>query len=121
VRTGPEIGADSRLLRRTGARAWLWGRGRVDDPASEWFDITGTPLEPGQFQYGVGKDRIRAIDAPRFAAIDAPELAEDHIEHDTRVIGFVHNGEAKAYPLFILNRHELVNDRVGGKPVTVGW
>ena len=38
-----------------------------------------------------------------------------------RVIGFAHGGEARAYPIALLNHHELVNDTVGGKPVTVGW
>ena len=48
-----------------------------------------------------------------------PEIAAARIDDDTRVIGYAHNGEARAYPLFILDRHELVNDRVGGKPVRV--
>ena len=30
------------------------------------------------------------------------------------VIGLEINGEAKAYPLFILVWHEIVNDKVGG-------
>jgi hypothetical protein len=30
-------------------------------------------------------------------------------------------GEARAYPLRILNRHELVNDVVGGDPVAIAW
>ena len=37
------------------------------------------------------------------------------------VIGYVGNGDARAYPASLLDHHELVNDRIGGKPVTVGW
>jgi hypothetical protein len=42
------------------------------------------------------------------------------MKNDIIVLGYRHKGEAKAYPLAIMNRHELVNDVVGGKPVTVG-
>jgi hypothetical protein len=37
------------------------------------------------------------------------------------VISFTLNGESKAYPLGILMRHEIVNDRVGGVPVAVTY
>lgn len=37
------------------------------------------------------------------------------------VIGVTINGESRAYPLRILNWHEVVNDRVGGVPITVVW
>ncbi len=35
------------------------------------------------------------------------------------VVTFKINGEARAYPLAILTWHEVVNDVVGGVPVTV--
>ncbi len=38
-----------------------------------------------------------------------------------RVLGIVHNGVAKAYPIKILNWHEVVNDTVAGKPITISW
>jgi hypothetical protein len=38
-----------------------------------------------------------------------------------RVAGIVVNGEARAYPLAILNAHEVVNDVVGGVPVAVTY
>ena len=40
---------------------------------------------------------------------------------DIRVIGFADGGDVKAFPVALLDRHELVNDEIGGKPVTVGW
>jgi hypothetical protein len=36
-----------------------------------------------------------------------------------RVAGVVVNGEARAYPLSILNAHEVVNDVVGGVPIAI--
>lgn len=34
-------------------------------------------------------------------------------------MGFVHQGKARAYPIKILNWHEIVNDRVGGLSIAV--
>ena len=38
-----------------------------------------------------------------------------------RVLGVEYNGVAKAYPIKILNWHEVVNDRIGDKPIAVSW
>ena len=37
------------------------------------------------------------------------------------VIGVEHNGNARAYPLSVLNVHELVHDELGGDPILVSW
>ena len=37
------------------------------------------------------------------------------------VIGIAQNGEAKAYPVDVMGFHELINDVVGGTPITVCW
>ena len=36
-------------------------------------------------------------------------------------MGLAINGEAKAYPVEVLNFREMVNDVVGGVPVLVTW
>ncbi|MEW6683344.1 MAG: DUF3179 domain-containing protein [Nitrospirota bacterium] len=43
------------------------------------------------------------------------------LQDDDRVIGIQLNEQAKAYPIKILNWHEVVNDRVGGAPVVVTY
>ena len=68
------------------------------------------------FSGGVGRDGIPPIDAPRFWTIEEAEPVMNDIEP---VVTFKINGEAKAYPLAILTWHEVVNDVVGGEPVTV--
>ena len=111
-----------RLVETEDGRQLLWARGSHDIEKGEWFDITGSPLETNGYQFGIGKDTIPSIDRPAFVAIHEREKLRGYgISDQTEVIGYVHNGEAKAYPLQIMNRHELVNDMVGGKPVTVGW
>lgn len=70
------------------------------------------------FDGGVGRDGIPALDFPVSAA--AP--AATGFMHDTmRVIGVEVNGAARAYPLFLLWWHELVNDTLGGRPILVSY
>ena len=66
---------------------------------------------------GPPKDGIPSIDNPVFADISGSHFMSDS---DT-VIGLEINGEAKAYPIFILVWHEIVNDDVGGTPVAVTY
>lgn len=66
---------------------------------------------------GPPKDGIPSIDNPVFAEVSDSNLMSD----SDIVIGLEVNGEAKAYPLFILVWHEIVNDKVGGIPVSVTY
>jgi len=66
---------------------------------------------------GPPKDGIPSIDNPVFASIQDSHFMSDS---DT-VIGLEINGQAKAYPLFILVWHEIVNDIVGGTPVAITY
>lgn len=66
---------------------------------------------------GPGKDGIPAIDRPRF--VGAERADKKFMKASDRVLGLVVNGEKKAYPIKILNWHEIVNDRIGGQPVVV--
>lgn len=108
------------ILERDG-RTLLWALGDPDSDEAQWFDMTDSLIDPATFQFGLGKDAIRAIDEPVFVEVDDPRLAKARIGDNTVVIGYAASGEAKAYPLFIMSRHELVNDRFAGTPVTVGW
>ena len=40
---------------------------------------------------------------------------------DERVFGVSINGESRAYPLRITNPHEMVNDVLGGEPISLLW
>jgi hypothetical protein len=63
-------------------------------------------------------DAIPSIDQPRF--YDAQE-ADQEYEDQELVIGVVVDGEARAYPIDLLSRHEIVNDIIGGHPIAVTW
>ena len=114
-------GAQGYRLKEQDGRTLLWAKGDPESEESQWFDVTDIPLDPLKFQFGIGKDTIPAIDEPLFVAVDDPRLEAQRITDDSRVIGYAVGGDARAYPILIMNRHELVNDNVGGKPVTVAW
>jgi len=65
---------------------------------------------------GPPKDGIPAIDSPTFESVGA---ASERLADREPVIVFEHEGDARAYPLSILIWHEIANDTVGGKPVSV--
>lgn len=115
------IGRRGSRVKEVDGRTLLWAKGDPASEESQWFDVTDAPIDPGEFQYGIGKDTIPAIDEPLFVAVGDPRLEAQHITDDSRVIGYAVGDDARAYPIRIMDRHELVNDTVGGKPVTVGW
>lgn len=66
---------------------------------------------------GPPKDGIPSIDNPKFTNIQDSQFVSD----SDVVIGLEINGDARAYPLFILVWHEIVNDSVGGVPVSITY
>lgn len=69
---------------------------------------------------GPPKDGIPAIDRPRHIGLDEVDgYGEFEIEATEPVVGIVINGEMRAYPLSILMWHEIVNDELGGVPISV--
>ncbi len=66
---------------------------------------------------GPPRDGIPAIDQPHFIkAADASFL-----KANDRVLGIVRDGEVRAYPIAILNWHEIVNDVFGRELVMVSF
>lgn len=62
-------------------------------------------------------DGIPSIDTPDFV----PASEAKFMKKGEMVIGVVHNGIAKAYSLWHLDRHEIVNDLFGDDPLAVTW
>jgi hypothetical protein len=66
---------------------------------------------------GVAKDGIPAlIDPPLLTPSEAGYLTDDEL-----VFGVQINGDARAYPLRILDWHEMFNDVIGGVPVALAY
>ena len=68
------------------------------------------------FSGGPPPDGIPAIDEPKFENVEA---ADSWLAADWPVMIFEKNGDVRAYPLTILIYHEIVNDVVGGEPVSL--
>ncbi len=87
--------------------------------SAEWpnTDFSRRTVELDEIQSGgPPKDGIPAIDQPRFVSTGAAAV---WLNDDEPVIVVRIGSDARAYPLQILMFHEIVNDRVGGKPVAV--
>ena len=82
------------------------------------FDLSESLIPPKDIlQGGPPRDGIPSIEKPKFVA--ASEA--DFIKPTDRVIGITINGESRAYPINILNWHEIVNDEIKGVPVSVTY
>ncbi len=66
-------------------------------------------LEPGY---------IPAIFEPEFAAI---EQAEKQYYPEEPLIAVIVEGTARGYSTWHLDQHEVVNDVIEGRPITVTW
>ncbi len=82
------------------------------------FDLSGATVPRNEIlSGGPPKDGIPALSQPKFIS---PREAT-YLERQDRVIGYVRGQEARAYPLKILNYHEIVNDRVGDLPLAITY
>ena len=82
------------------------------------FDLRDSAIDPALIENGgPGRDGIPSIDSPKFLAADEA----DFLDERDRVIGVQHAGVAKAYPIRILDWHEVVNDDFAGNGVLVTY
>lgn len=85
---------------------------------AEEFNLSKHSIPVGEIlSGGPPKDGIPAILNPQFLQADQVTF----LREDDLVIGVVLNGDAKAYPIRILNWHEVVNDTIADQPVVVTW
>lgn len=63
------------------------------------------------------RDAIRALESPEFVPVGEAV----HLRDADRVLELDVGGDARAYPLYLLDGHEVVNDTVGGQALVVTW
>ena len=93
------------------------------------FDLSRLTVARGKLiASGKAKDEIRAIPQALVETASPEDVVlmnkNEHIHYiipSDRVIGVTINGESRAYPVRMLNLHELVNDTLGGVPIAVTW
>ncbi len=61
-------------------------------------------------------DAIPAITDPQFVSANEAQL-----DPNAPVIGVTFKGESRAYSLYLLNGHEIVNDVVGEQKIATTW
>lgn len=103
--------------------AFLTGAEKPDDRAEKPKDLNGFDVEEATvprdaiIDGGAGKDGIRSVDAPEFVS---PEAAT-WVAADTPILGVFVGGAARAYPVHILEYHQIVNDVLGGTAVVITY
>jgi len=84
------------------------------------FDLSSASVPESEiFQGGPPRDGIPALNQPRVlraGEADWAKWADEEV-----VIGVVVQGRARAYPLSVLVWHELVYDRIAGRPLLVSY
>jgi Protein of unknown function (DUF3179) len=103
-----------------GTAAWRWAAGggaasnavRAPSPADS-LDALAAVVTSG----GPPKDGIPPIDQPRFVGAEEAAFLAD----DDPVFGLSYHGEIRAYPQLVLVWHEIVNDAVGARPLSVTY
>ena len=82
-------------------------------PAAEGSSINVFEIAWG----GVRPDGIP--DLQNASVVSAQE--QDYLQPSDRVFGVSINGEHRAYPLRIVNAHEMANDVLGGEPIALAY
>ena len=84
--------------------------------ATNGFNLTDTLVPATQIYHGgPPRDGIPAIDAPRFLSAEKA----DFLKPEDRVLGVTYQGISRAYPVRILNYHEIVNDEYQDDAVVI--
>jgi hypothetical protein len=102
---------------------------RAADPAAAQLSVSAAGWETDFSNHtvgldefasgGPGKDGIPALDEPRFESTgEADRLLDDR---EPVAVVDVGRGPARAYPLRIMVWHEIVNDRIDGRPIAVTY
>ena len=96
-----------------GCTSGLGGGGNGTETADSMTGLDRSlPVARDELQRGAPKDAIPAITDPAFG--EDWGTTDFSLDDDADVIGVARNGEARAYPLAVLNWHEIVNDEFGG-------
>ena len=127
---GEDLGADwatwidwygaSDLMPPPGFTGWKGDLlGRIDPLFADFLaDDLSSNIRVEEIQWGgVVVDGIPALDhSPQI-----PASAATYLEPTEPVFGIALNGEAHAYPLRIIDWHEMANDTVGGVPLSLAY
>lgn len=102
-------------------------RGDGRNPESYGFDLaTATVPRAGIVASGMTVDGVAPlVDPPSMPAAGVDRMHREergkYLVGSDRVVGVALGGEARAYPLRVLNWHEVANDTLGAVPIAVTY
>ncbi len=91
------------------------------------FDLSACTLDRALLVAGgLRKDALRSLDEPEvFPGLDVADFNArqrgKYLVSNDRVIGVTVNGASRAYPLMVMQCHEIANDTLGGVPIAVTY
>lgn len=95
---------------------FLLGSQVFASPVKNGFDLANSIIPVDEIlSGGPPRDGIPSIDKPQFVSADKANF----LKADDRVIGVLYKEQARAYPIRILNWHEIVNDKIAGEAVVI--
>ena len=96
----------------------LWACTNLHAQVMNGFDLKDALIPADQIASGgPAKDGIPAVDKPKFVNVANAVF----LQPNDMVLGLERQGIARAYPLRILNWHEVVNDQLGAEPITITY
>ena len=101
----------------------------------DWKINLLSTIDPRYIDFLSGADKTTRIELPELVwggvppdgipdLLNPPHVAadeQDYLLPDDRVFGVSINGEHRAYPLRIVNAHEMANDVLGGEPIALAY
>lgn len=87
-------------------------------------DRSPTELNVEDKEADYDRHAFQALPADSFPVFDDPKMTaavDTTLDDQEYVIGVVCDGEAKAYPVSVMGRHELGNDVCGTTQIAVSW
>lgn len=86
---------------------------------------SSSAADNGDASVAFDESKLIITGGSRFVALDDPDLLSaseaDYLSEDALIMGISQNGESRAYPVAMARYHHVINDVVGGQPVTVTY
>ncbi len=99
---------------RSDGKTMLYG----GEDSTQHFNIDNLELNVEQFHYGIGREVFPALIEPEFVSVAG---ADPNWVDTSRFLVAWGEREVKAYSIKDLTRHEVVNDRLDGRPVMAAY
>jgi hypothetical protein len=104
-------------MRDEGEHTLLWAT--WDGGENRWFRVSRGDLADVRVSWPIGRDTVQVIDYPLFEDRDGDRWGR--LQDEALVVSLAGSGDspATAYPILVLDKVEVVHDRLGGRPVMV--